>query len=242
MHQQRLRQLLQKLRPSRCKRGHLRPDTEGDLRASLHTSEAIRANKRLAKSHQNRRQIASVFGFSLCALSLPSVASADSIADAGDLTDLIVNVARYTSWPGDVVKKGLTVCFAHGGSLTAPTASSAAAIVGDTPREVRRLPVTWRQITAPAQVPGCNVVWLHADVRPAPREWLSALQDKPVLTLSNYADFTADGGIIGAYRLAGEWRFEVSLEALQRSRLSISAVALRLSNKLRPSATAGEQR
>ena len=205
----------------------------------MHIGEAAPAYKRLARTYQNRRNIASVFGFLLCIFSLSPispVASADSIADAGELTDFIVNVARYTTWPGDIASKGLTVCFAHGGSMMA------AAIAGDAQREVRRLPVTWRHITAPAQVPGCNIVWLHADVRPAPRDWLSALHDKPVLTLSNYADFTADGGIIGAYRLAGEWRFEVSLEALQRSRLSISAVALRLSHKPRPTAFVGEQR
>ncbi len=240
--QQRLRQFLQKLRPSRCNRDHVQSVAERDLQASLLTSEAKPAHKRLDRTHRNRRNMASVFGFVLSVFSLPSGASADSIADAGDLSDFIVNIARYTSWPGDVASKGLTVCFAHGGSLTAPVASATAAIVGDTPRDVRRLPVVWRQITSPAQVPGCNIVWLHADVRPAPREWLSALHDRPILTLSNYADFTGDGGIIGAYRLAGEWRFEVSLEALQRSRLSIAAVALRLSHKPRPTALAGEQR
>ena len=240
--QQRLRQFLQKLRPSRCNRDHLQPEAEGDLPVSPHTGETRPANRRLAKTQQHRRNIASVLSGVLYVFSLPTVASADSIADAGDLTDFIVNIARYTSWPGDVANKGLNVCFAHGGSLIAPAASATSAIVGDSPREVRRLLVTWRQITAPAQVPGCNIVWLHADVRPAPREWLSALHDRPVLTLSNYADFPADGGIIGAYRLAGEWRFEVSLEALQRSRLSISAVALRLSHKPRPTALVGEQR
>ena len=234
--QQRLRQFLQKLRPSRCNRDHFQPDAEGDLLASPDTAEARPANRRLAKTHQNRRKIASFFGFLLSAFSLPSVASADSIAEAGELRDFIVNIARYTSWPGDVASKGLTVCFAHGGS------SMASAIAGNDPREVRRLPVTWRQISSPAQVSGCNIVWLHADVRPAPREWLSALHDRPVLTLSNYADFTADGGVIGAYRLAGDWRFEVNLEALQRSRLGISAVALRLSHKPRPTAAVGEQR
>ena len=98
------------------------------------------------------------------------------------------------------------------------------------------------QVVAPNQLSGCHILWLHADVRPAPRDWLSAINDKPVLTLSNYADFTADGGIIGAYRVGGEWRFEVSLEALQRSRLNISAVALRLSAKARSGSATGEPR
>ncbi len=192
--------------------------------------------------NQNRRLSASVFGFMLCALFVRPAAAADSIADAGDLTNFIVNIARYTSWPSDIATKGITVCFAHGGSLLAPAAAVTAAVPGETQREVRRLPVLWRQIAAPAQVSDCNIVWLHADVRPAPREWLSALNDKPVLTLSNYADFTADGGIIGAYRVAGEWRFEVSLEALQRSRLNIAAVALRLSSKPRAASLVGEHR
>ncbi len=240
--QLRLQQFLRKLLPSHCERGQLQPDAECDLLAPPHTGETKPANQRPGRTHQSRRKIASVFVFLLCAFSVPSVASAESIADAGDLTDFIVNIARYTFWPGDLTNKGLTVCFAHGGSLVAPGASATAAISGDMPREVRRLPVMWRQITAPTQVPGCNIVWLHADVRPAPREWLSALHDRPVLTLSNYADFTADGGIIGAYRLAGEWRFEVSLEALQRSHLSISAVALRLSQRPHPTGLVGAQR
>ena len=237
--QRRLQRFLQKLRPSRCRRGYLQPDAEGGLQAFPLTDETRPANKRLNRPNQNRRGFASVFGFLLCALS--PAASAESIADAGELTDLIVNIARYTSWPKDLTSKGMTVCFAHGGALTTPAASAKAAIPGDPPRELRRHPVLWRHIATPAQLPGCNVVWLHSDVWPAPREWLSTLRDSPILTLSNYADFTADGGIIGAYRLAGEWRFEVNLEALQRSGLNISAVALRLSQRRRPTVRVGAQ-
>jgi len=56
--------------------------------------------------------------------------------------------------------------------------------------------------------------------------------------------FTADGGIIGAFRVGPDWRFEVNLEALQRSHININiaAVALRLSQKLRTSAAVGETR
>ena len=85
-------------------------------------------------------------------------------------------------------------------------------------------------------------MWLNSDVRPAPRAWIAAVTDQPVLTLSKYAAFTADGGIISAYRVGGDWRFEVNLETLQRSHINIAAVALRLSQKPRPSASAGETR
>ncbi len=240
--QRRLLQLLQKLRPSLSRRGCLQPDAEGGLRAFWSVEAVQPADERPNSRRTNRRRFASVFAFLLWALSLSPVASAESIADAGELTDLIVNIARYTSWPAELTNKGVTVCFAHGGALATPSAAVTAASAGDPSREVRRRPVLWRLISTPAQVPGCNIVWLHADVRPAPREWLSNLHDRPTLTLSNYADFTADGGIVGAYRLAGEWRFEVNLEALQRSGLNISAVALRLSQRPRPAALLGTPR
>ena len=242
MTRQQLRQRLQKLRRSRCNDCAFGSWAQKFNFEPAHGDEAMPTVKQVATLTQNRRKFASVFCCLLSALFLPQPSWGDSIADAGDLSEFIVNVVRYTSWPSDVASKGLTICFAHGGSLPAPSASPPPTIEGAKPREVRRMPVTWRQVVTPAQLSGCHIVWLHADVRPAPRDWLSAINDKPVLTLSNYADFTADGGIIGAYRIGGEWRFEVSLEALQRSRLNISAVALRLSQKARTGSATGEPR
>lgn len=153
----------------------------------------------------------------------------------GDVAEFIVNFVRYTAWSPDSARKMIAVCYAHGGAL--PT--SAMAI--EQPVTVKGYPLTWRPISLPNQLAGCDVLWLNADVRPAPREWLSAISDKPVLTISNYADFTADGGIVGAYRLGNDWRFEVNLEALQRARINIAAAALRLSQKPKP-VVAGETR
>lgn len=83
-------------------------------------------------------------------------------------------------------------------------------------------------------------VWLDADLRPAPRDWLAIIADQPVLMISDFAEFTADGGVVGAYRVAQDCGFEMNLEALRRSALSISAFALPLSQKSR--ATIGQKR
>ena len=49
------------------------------------------------------------------------------------------------------------------------------ALVTDQNVSIRGPPVQWRQIATPAQIPGCGMVlWLNADVRPAPRDWLAA--------------------------------------------------------------------
>ena len=165
-----------------------------------------------------------------------AVVSVAASSPSGDLAEFLVNIARYTSWPKAAAPKSLIICYAHGGAL--PTAVVAA----DQVLSVKGVPVVWQSISSPRQTTGCNIVWLNSDVRPAPREWLNAVNDQPILTLSNYADFTADGGIIGAYRVGPDWRFEVNLEALQRSRVNIAAVALRLSQKQRVTADSGAGR
>ena len=161
---------------------------------------------------------------------------AEAADKPGALSDFILNLVRYTAWPPNPARRSVTVCYAHGGLL--PPASLAV----DNAVMIRGLPVAWKVVTAPAQLAGCTAVWLNADVRPAPREWLAAIGDQPVLTISNYAEFTADGGVIGAYRSGDDWRFEINLEALQRSRLNIAAAALRLSQRPKASLPAGETR
>jgi YfiR/HmsC-like len=171
--------------------------------------------------------------WSLDQAATPGTLTVAAISPSGDLADFIVNIARYTSWPKAATPNSLTICYAHGGALPM------AAITADQVPSVKGIPVVWQAINAPRQTVGCNIVWLNSDVRPAPREWLNAVNDQPILTLSNYADFTADGGIIGAYRVGSDWRFEINLEALQRSRVNIAAVALRLSQKQRLTAGSG---
>jgi YfiR/HmsC-like len=173
-----------------------------------------------------------MFGALLIAATAASAAHfPDNTPPRGDLASLLINVSRYATWPKSVAAKPLTVCIAHGGSDALIDTNSSHEWT------VKGVPVSWMHISSPLQVGACSVVWLNADVRPAPRAWIAAVVDQPVLTVSNYADFTADGGIIGAYRVGPDWRFEINLEALQRSKINIAAVALRLSQ--RPQAAAG---
>lgn len=170
-----------------------------------------------------RRAIASVM--CVLAFSTAMAVTTPSTNVAGDLSDFILNFVRYASWPADTSRKNVTICHAHGG------AQHAGILATDTPATVKGLPVVWRAVTTVAQVTGCNVLWLNADVRPAPREWLIATHDQSILTISNYADFAADGGVVGAYRVGTDWRFEINLESLQRSKINVAAAALRLSQK-----------
>ena len=169
-------------------------------------------------------------------VAVASLATTAAASPSSDVADFMVNIARYTSWPKAATPKSLILCYAHGGALQTVATSAVAA---DHVSNVNGIPVVWQVVNTPRQTAGCNMVWLNADVRPAPREWLHTANDRPILTLSNYADFTADGGIIGAYRVGSDWRFEINLEALHRSRINIAAVALRLSQKQRVMADSG---
>jgi hypothetical protein len=205
--------------------------------------------------HRARRHLAGVlaahFVCAIAAAALPTVAAVTGVAGVAgvatapapipqqpstDIADFIVNIARYASWPKTTPTKNLTVCYALGAAQ--PSLHSPAGHDG----MVKGVSVIWQPMSSPQQIAGCHIVWLSADVRPAPRRWLAAVVDQPVLTLSNYADFAADGGIIGAYRVGPDWRFEINIEALQRSGVSIAAAALRLSQRPRTGPITGEQK
>ena len=187
------------------------------------------------------RRLGATLGVGLVSLSVAAAPSSSTqtaaALPANDVAEFIVNIARYSSWPKTAsFSKSLTVCYAHG------NAAPVVAPISANDWTVKGMAVNWLAISSPQQITGCNIVWLNSEVRPAPHVWVAAVIDQPILTLSNYADFTADGGIIGAYRVGLDWRFEVNLEALQRSQINIAAVALRLGQKPRPSAAVGAPR
>ncbi len=230
MQPQRQRQLLLKLPLNRCKH-----DFEIAPRRSARAW--VQACMLCAPGVRQERVSQTLAAF-VCSAASFALAAATPTAPAAipphDIADFIVNIARYTSWPKSATPKALTICHAHGAALPVALPPTT------TEWSVRGAPVIWLAITSPKQVSDCNIVWLSSDVRPAPRAWITSALDQPILTISNYADFTADGGVIGAYRIGQDWRFEISLEALQRSRVNIAAVALRLSQKPRSHIVVGE--
>lgn len=171
-------------------------------------------------------------GFALAFLTAPVRAAEPE----GELSDFIVSLVRYTVWPAQAIppNRVLTICFTHGVGLEAPELDPGKDAT------VRGLTVRWRETRTPMELPGCSALWLDAEVQPAPKFWLAKIANSPVLTLSDHTDFTAEGGIIGAYRTGSEWRFEVNLEALRRSELSLAAAVLRLGQRPRYAATPGK--
>lgn len=228
--QPRQRPLLQKPPLNRCSR---------DSAFSSHRYSPARVQAGWCRAPEARSgrcsQLLAAFVVSVASFTLSAATpTAPLTIPPNDVAELIVNIARYASWPKLATTKALTICHAHGAALPGGPPPTT------TDWSVRGAAVIWLPITSPKQIGECNIVWLSSDVRPAPRAWIVNALDQPILTISNYADFTADGGVIGAYRVGQDWRFEINLEALQRSRVNIAAVALRLSQKPRVSVSSGE--
>lgn len=141
--------------------------------------------------------------------------------------ELLVDFARYASWPAPRRRGNLVICMAGNPlPLLDTTAAAQAQVKGFQSIE-------FIEVEAPIGSERCHVLWLAANVRPSPRAWIQSLPRADILTLSDHADFALDGGIVSAWQSQGDWRFEINMEALQRSGILLSASVLRLSRKVR---------
>ena len=78
------------------------------------------------------------------------------------------------------------------------------------------------------EVQGCQVLFLGAAEKQLIPATLASLKERPVLTVGESERFAANGGMIGFLVENNKIRFEVNLEAAERSKLKISSRLLSL--------------
>jgi len=88
-------------------------------------------------------------------------------------------------------------------------------------------PVHVVELKNPADPHGCQVVYFAADKNLDIKAALPTLALPRVLTIGETRDFLDAGGAVNLFVLDGHMAFEVSLEALERSGVSISSRLLR---------------
>lgn len=74
----------------------------------------------------------------------------------------------------------------------------------------------------------CHAIYVDASVSALPKAWLERVRDRPALTVSTHPAFTRAGGHIRLFRAGDRMRFEVDLEAVRRSGITLSSKLLRL--------------
>lgn len=141
---------------------------------------------------------------------------------------LILGFVRYSEWPESKASAG--------GSQPAPTVVGVQGRPSLTRALTRALagksaggrPLAARDVLVPADALQCNVLFLAGVNRSQLAEWISPLHGLPVLTVGESSLLHPLGGIVQLFEEDGKIRFAVSIDALSRSRISVSAKLLRL--------------
>ena len=99
-------------------------------------------------------------------------------------------------------------------------------------KRVRGLPLEVTHLTASVPTSVCHILFLGGDDRSF--DLLGSLPRTPgTLTVSDTANFTRRGGIIGFFLRGGKVRYEINLMAAEKSGLQISSRLLRVASVVR---------
>jgi hypothetical protein len=137
----------------------------------------------------------------------------------------IYNFGRYVRWPAvrDVDEdRSFPICvFDHdrfGSTLDSTLAGES----------LNGKPVVIRRIQTPREAAQCRVLFIGVSQRSHLDEILAALEQSPVLTVSDMDDFSRRGGMIQFVLDGGRVRFGVNLKTAQNAQLALSSELLRV--------------
>ena len=84
------------------------------------------------------------------------------------------------------------------------------------------------ELTETNQVEQCDVIFIDSNYRELTRRLFLAVDDKPILTVSDISGFTAQGGMIEIVEQDQRLYFKVNKQVLEKSGLNISSQVLKL--------------
>lgn len=93
-------------------------------------------------------------------------------------------------------------------------------------QRLRGRPLVVRRARSTADLEGCQVVFVSRSETPRLPEVIGALQDRPVLSVSEIPGFAQRGGIINFYRQGSRVRFEINPAAARSDHLRLSSELL----------------
>ena len=170
----------------------------------------------LAPRHPARRRAASLV-ILLCAQILIAQTASESDVEAAYL----FNFAKFMRTPtrsSTVFNIGVMGKNPFGNALDQITAHEQ--LDG---RPMRVVPVT-----TPEQALACDILFLSPSEAPRIEKDLQMVQGSPVLTVSNTPGFLEHGGMLQFIVVSNRVRFSVNLEAVNRSKISLSSELLKV--------------
>jgi hypothetical protein len=141
---------------------------------------------------------------------------------------LIYNFLKYTQWPATAATAATTVCQFGGDAFDGHLAPMAGRTVNQSAIEIRVA------LTA-NDAAGCSLLFLPADKKATWSDLKKALAGKAVLTVSDFGDFTAAGGMIEFTRDDDRIGVRINVDAVAAAHLTVEDRLLKLASAVHAS-------
>jgi uncharacterized protein DUF4154 len=94
-------------------------------------------------------------------------------------------------------------------------------------------PIEIRRYSELKDIEGCNILFISRSERERVAQILAALQNRPILTVSDGEDFAQRGGMIQFVNDKNRIRLKINLDAAQAAKVAISSKLLRVAEIVR---------
>lgn len=148
----------------------------------------------------------------------PLTASAESVK-----ASCVLVFARSTKWPESNTAAPFVIGLLQADALQTPLKQL---LTGE---QLHGRPVEIRRLGTAAEAKDCQLVYLGHQNPEALREACSALAGRPVLLLADHRDGLAAGSTLCLWQVAEKIRYDISIEAMERAGLEVSADVIELS-------------
>ena len=136
----------------------------------------------------------------------------------------LYNFAKFVEWPPGTfatTDAPLLICIAGDNPFGAALATLSDKTVENHPVRLRHMPTA-------GSLAQCHIVFISRTEQGRFRAMLEKLDDLPILSVSDIADFTRAGGMIDLVEVEQRIRFNINLSAARRARLRLSSQLLKL--------------
>jgi hypothetical protein len=142
----------------------------------------------------------------------------------------LYNFAKFVEWPGSAFKSAnepVTICVLGRN----PFGNTLEDAVAGKVVEGRTFAV--RQISGMQGAGGCRILFVSGSERKQFRAGAASIAGQGLLTVGEWKEFIADGGVVNFKLESGKVRFEINVAAAERENLRISSKLLSLADVAR---------
>ena len=161
----------------------------------------------------------------LCGIAVGAVRlGAQGVSTPGLTAAFLFSFVKFTTWPDDVLQEGNTILFCVIGNDQVAVALTQLTMN----KAVESHPLAVRRSGLDRPFTDCHVVFGAGLDATSAQQLIRAAAGHPILTVSDFEDFAARGGVANFFIDAGRMRFAVNPEAADRGGLRISSKLLAL--------------